>query len=147
MPHDNWAALVQQGTAAMNRGDTLTALLSFQDAAKAKSTPVLCSNLAYCMARERRQIQKGISLCREALAVEPANPQHYLNLGRIYLLTEKKDTAIQTFRQGLKMGKSPEIVIELKRLGVRKEALLPALSRSNPLNRFFGLVFHRLGLR
>jgi Flp pilus assembly protein TadD len=147
MPHDNWATLVQQGTTAMSRGDTLTALLSFQDAAKVKTTPILCSNLAYCLARERRQMQKGISLCSEALVAEPANPLHYLNLGRIYLLAGKKDAALQTFRQGLKMGKSSEIMAELKKLGIRKDAVLPTLSRSHPLNRYLGLVLHRLGLR
>jgi Flp pilus assembly protein TadD len=147
MPEDSWMALVQKGTAAMNRGDTLTALLSFQDAAKVKTTPVLCSSLAYCMARERRQIQKGISLCSEAMEVEPANPVHYLNLGQIYLLVDKKDAAIQTFRQGLKMGKSPRIVAELKKLGVRKGPVLPALDRSHPINRYLGLIFHRFGLR
>jgi Flp pilus assembly protein TadD len=146
MANDNWATLVQQGIVAMDRGDTLTALLSFQDASKVKTTPALCSNLAYCLARERRQIQKGIALCTEALAVEPANPLHYLNLGRIYLLAGKKDVAIQTFRQGLKTGKSSQIVTELKNLGLRKGPLLPALPRNHPLNRYLGLVLHRLGL-
>jgi Flp pilus assembly protein TadD len=146
MANDNWAALVTQGTAAMDRGDTLTALLSLQDAAKVKTTPALCSNLAYCLARERRQIQKGISLCTEALTVEPANPLHYLNLGRIHLLAGKKELAIGTFRQGLKMGKNRQIVAELKALGIRKGPPIPALSRSHPLNRYLGLILHRLGL-
>lgn len=145
MPNDNYAALLQQGTAAMNRGDTLTALLSFQDAAKVKTTPTLCSNLAYCLACERRQMQKGISLCNEALAVEPANSIHYLNLGRIYLLAGKKNAAIQIFRQGLKMGKNPQIMVELKKLGLRRAPVLTALSRNHPINRCLGLIFHRLG--
>jgi Flp pilus assembly protein TadD len=147
MPNDNWGGLVQQGTAAMDRGDTLTALLTLQDAAKVRTTPALCSNLAYCMAKERRQIQKGISLCSEALQVEPANPTHYLNLGRIYLLAGKKNAAIQTFRQGLKMGKNGKIVAELKALGARKNPPLPGLSRNHLLNRYLGKFLHRLGLR
>lgn len=146
MVDDNWTSLVQQGTVAMNRGDTLTALLIFQDAAKVKTTPVLCSSLAYCLARERRQMQKSISLCTEAVAVEPANPVHYLNLGRIYLLAGKKGLAIQSFRRGLKTGKNSQIVAELKTLGLRKGPLLTALPRSHPLNRYFGFVLHRLGL-
>jgi Flp pilus assembly protein TadD len=147
MAHDNWAALVQQGTAAMNRGNTLSALLSFQDAAKVKTTPVLCSNLAFCLARERRQVQKAILLCNEALTVEPANTVHYLNLGRIYLLSGKKDAAIQTFRQGLKVGKNAEIVSQLRNLGLRRDPVLSTLPRNHPLNRYLGLILHRLGWR
>lgn len=140
-------SLIDRGMTAIERGNTLMALLFFEDAAILKRTPAVLSCLGYCLAREHRQLQKGTSLCLEAMQKDPHNALHYLNLGRIYLLARQKQLAIQTFRRGLKTGRNPQIIQELKRLGIRKRPVFSGLHREHPLNRFFGVFFSRLGMR
>jgi hypothetical protein len=139
--------LVHNGMTAIEQGNTVMALLFFQDAALQAKTPTVVSCLGYCLASEHGQLQKGIALCQEALQKEPGNALHYLNLGRIYLLAKQKPLALQAFRRGVKCPGNQKIVDELKRLGVRKEPVFAALPRQSVLNRYFGILFHRLGLR
>jgi hypothetical protein len=81
------------------------------------------------------------------MARDAQNPIHYLNLGKVYLLAGKKSQAIEVFRKGLAHERHQEIIDELNRLGIRKSPVLPFLKRKNPINRYFGIILHRLGLR
>jgi Flp pilus assembly protein TadD len=139
--------LIRKGVVAAEKGDTLVALVHFEDAAKLEATPTVRSYLAFCLARERRQLQKAISLCNEALQQEPNNPLHFLNLGRVYLVAGQKGKAIQTLRRGLKLGRNPLIMEELKRLGMRQPPVFPSMGREHPLNKYLGLMLKRLGMR
>lgn len=139
--------LISRGVQAMDEGNTLMVLLFFEDAAILRRTPVVLSCLGYCLAQEHRQVQKGIGLCLEAMQKEPQNTLHYLNLGRIYVLAGQKQRALQTYRRGLKCERNPRIIQEIKRLGLRKHPVFSGLTREHPLNRFFGLLFARLGVR
>ncbi|MBE0597810.1 MAG: tetratricopeptide repeat protein [Desulfuromonadales bacterium] len=139
--------LITRGVQAMEEGNTLIALLYFEDATILRRIPMVLSSLGYCLVREHRQVQKGIGLCLEAMQKEPQNALHYLNLGRIYLLAGQKSLALQTFRRGLRCQRNPQIIEELKRLGVRKRPVFSGLKRDHPLNRFFGLILARLGVR
>jgi len=147
MPEDDSNDLIRKGVAALDDGNTLVALLHFDEAAKTSPTPVVLSYLGYCLAREHRQMQKGLSLCLNALQSDPNNPLFYLNLGRVYLLAGHKTKAISTFRRGLRQGRNPQIIEELKRLGLRGTPAFPSLSRNNPLNKYYGLLLEKLGLR
>jgi len=147
VPDKELNALLERGIKAAEKGNTLMALVHFEDAAKLDDSPLIRSYLAFCLAKERRQLQKAAALCREALQQEPANPLHYLNLGRIYLLAGQKNLAIRTFRQGLKNGRNPLIVKELKLLGLRKPPVLQTLGREHPLNKYLGMLLNRLGMR
>jgi tetratricopeptide (TPR) repeat protein len=139
--------LIEKGIGAAEQGNTLVALVHLEAAAKIQKIPTVLSYLAYCMAHERKQLPKAVSLCRSAMQAEPHNSIHYLNLGRVYLLAGQKPSAIETFRRGLKAGKNPQIIGELKKLGIRRSPVLKNLPRDNPLNKFLGLVFYRLGFR
>ena len=139
--------LVEKGVALAEQGNTLVALLHLEDAARLGSTPILNSYLGYCLARERRQFKQGASLCAEALAQEPEQVVHYLNLGRVYLAAGQKAMAIKTFRQGLKLGKNRPITEELNKLGIRKRPVLASIPRAHRLNKHLGLFFTRLGIR
>ncbi len=139
--------LVKKGITAADRGNTLDALLHFENAARLGSTPTLNAYLGYCMARERQQFKEAIGLCHQALAMEPEQAIHYLNLGRVFLVAGKKQLAIETFRQGLKRERHHLILEELKALGIRRRPVVPALSRSHPVNRYLGRAFSRLRMR
>ncbi len=125
----------------------LAALSNFEQAAQLEDSPRHCSYLAYSIARERGQLKRGITLCREAIAQEPDTSDHYLNLGRIQLLAGLKAEAIETFREGMRHQTNQKIVRELQKMEPRKPPVIAFLHRDNPLNKYLGIILARLGLR
>jgi hypothetical protein len=133
--------LLKTGLEALEQGDTLSALSYFEKAIKIERSPVICSYYAFCIAKERGQVSNAILLCKEAIQKEPGKSLHYLNLGKIYLINNNKEEAIKTFRDGLDYEANPLIVDELNKLGPRKPPLIPFLKRSDPINRYLGIMF------
>jgi len=86
-------------------------------------------------------------LCKDAIEREPDNSVHYLNLGRIYLLTHKKQEAITVFREGLTHETNEQIINELNNIVPRKSPLIPFLHRDNPINKYLGIFLGKLRLR
>jgi tetratricopeptide (TPR) repeat protein len=136
-----------QALAALATDDTLTALPHLERALKHGDRAGWHSYLGYCIARERGQQRKGLEYCLHSLAAEPDNPDHFLNLGRVYLLGGEKDEALRVTREGMAKGGSPQLAELLERLGSRRPPLFPSLSRSNPINKYLGMLLGRLGLR
>lgn len=132
--------LLKKGLEAIAQGDTLSALSYFEKAINIEKSPAVCSSYAFCIAKERGQVSNAISLCEEAIQKEPGNSLHYLNLGRIYLIDNNRVEAIKTFREGLNYEANPLIVDELNKLGPRKPPIFPFLKRSNPINRYLGII-------
>ncbi len=139
--------LIAKGLSALEQGHAVVALMHFEAAAKINQTPTVTSCLGFCMAKEYQQIQMGHSLCVSALKQEPNNALHYLNLARIQNLAGQRQKAIATLKKGLRQKGHQQIITELKRLGRRKPPLFQQLSRNNPLNKYGGKIFTRLGLR
>jgi len=139
--------LFEKGLAFLKDGNLLSALACFEKAYTFKKTPELQSYLGFCIAEERGKITEALALCNEALAREPENPAHYLNLGRIYLNAGKRLDAIDTFRKGLSFGDNQEIKQILDSLGIRRKPVFSFLPRKNFLNKYTGLIIHRLKLR
>ena len=144
---DTLNSLLRKGEQALKNGDTLVALLQFETAHAIRPLPGVKSKLAYCLARERRQYQQAMALCREALGAEPDNPDHYFQLSRIYLVAGQKRQAIKSLRKGLKFKRHQPIIDELNRLGARKETVFSFLPREHPLNRSAGILLTKLSLR
>jgi tetratricopeptide (TPR) repeat protein len=136
-----------KGEEELDKGDWLSALASFERAVQLECSPVHCSFLALCIAKERGLYLQAIAICEEAIAMEPANPVHYLNLGRIHLLRGEKGDGIRVFREGLKAGRHPRIIVEMEKLGIRKPPVIPFLSRDSPINKYLGKIFSRLAIR
>jgi Flp pilus assembly protein TadD len=135
------------GIAALAADDTLTALPHLERALKLRDHAGWYSSLGYCIARERGQYRRGEELCRQAMAAEPDNPCHYLNLGRVHIVSGDKMAALRVLREGMTKGPDPDLARLLERLGSRQATVLPMFARSNPLNRYLGLILSRLGLR
>ncbi|HEX7484739.1 MAG TPA: tetratricopeptide repeat protein [Vicinamibacterales bacterium] len=156
---------VQNAIAAVDRGDTLHGLITLECSPGLRGIPVVNSYLAYCIAKERGQVREAVHLCGSALAAEPRNPAHHLNLGRILLLAGQKANAIAAFRKGLSSGSSADMNVaaesprdgqarqqalilgELRRLGFRKRAPFPSILREHPLNRVVGKLLSTVHLR
>lgn len=147
MPGTEAENLFKKGVEAINNGDMVSALAFFERVTSIDSTPVNRSYLAFCIARERGQFKKAISMCEEAMKEEPENSVHYLNLGRVYLLSGQRTDAMQILREGLHHEENKDIVDELIKLGMRKPPVIPFFERDNLLNKYLGIVFTRLGLR
>ena len=139
--------LIDLGVIALNQGDTRRALDMFREAAEVAKSPIVLSCLGYCLAKEEWEIKQGRALCLEALREDPNNALHYLNFGRTCLLAGQKQLALQAFRKGLKVQRHPGIVAELKKMGNRRAPVFASLPRNNPINRYLGFLFQRLGLR
>ena len=140
-------SLFNRGLEALNIGDTLSALAYFEKALKIENSPLICSYFAFCISKERGQYTKAVSLCEEAINREPENTDLYLNLGRIHLLQNKKEEAVKIFRDGLNYGVNQQIIEELNKLGTRKPPVISFLKRSNPINKYLGIILKQLGLR
>lgn len=144
---DEAEKLFTKGVEAIKSGNMVSALVFFEKATQLDNNPTNRSYLAFCIARERGQFKKAISLCEEALQEEPKNPVHYLNLGRVYILNGQKTEAMRLLREGLTHEENREIVDELVGLGMRKPPVIPPLKRQSPLNKYLGIILTRLGLR
>jgi tetratricopeptide (TPR) repeat protein len=140
-------SLFLRGLTAFRNEDTLSALVLFEKACQLENNPAFFSYLAFCLAKERGQYKKAVALCRESISSDPDNQAHYLNLGRIYLLMGNKPDAILVLREGLSRGNSPELSEQLEKLGARRRPVIPFLKRSNPVNKFIGMLLGKLGLR
>lgn len=147
MYHEEAEILVAKGKEALDNDHEYLALNCFEQAIRMEWTPVTCSTLAYCRARLKGNYSEAILLARKALDLEPQNPVHYGNLGRILILSGKVEEGIQMLREGMHWGENIDIVKELERLGIRKPPLFKKLPRSHPLNKYTGLLLARLGLR
>ncbi|MEJ2696682.1 MAG: tetratricopeptide repeat protein [Candidatus Sulfobium sp.] len=143
--------IFKQGLSFLREDNTLAALACFEKAYDIRKTPEVQSYLAFCISIERGQIREAVRLCEEALSQEPENPSHYLNLGRVYLHAKQKEDALATLRSGAGKDTSRYETMEIKRLleklGARRKPVFPFLPRSNFLNKYLGILMHRLGFR
>lgn len=96
----------------------------------------------------------GVASCQTAISnlskripfgAEFFFPVFYLNLARAYLACGKKKEAIDALNKGLKADKeNPDIIWQLKRLGLRRKPPLPFLKRSNPINKYIGMLLSKV---
>ncbi len=101
-----------------------------------------------------RNYSYGIETCLRAIeqldettpfGQEIFYPVFYLNLGRAYLAAKKKNKATEAFQKGLSYDKeNRDLLWEMTKLGMRRKPLIPYLKRSNPINKYIGMLLHRL---
>lgn len=99
------------------------------------------SYLGYGIARCQGKVKEGLKLCKHSIKVEFYEPENYLNLARTCMLNKDRPGAVRAVRDGLKVDRQNLDLLTLYReLGIRKEPVLPFLSRNNPLNRLLGRI-------
>lgn len=138
---------LQKGIAALEHGHTYLAMTCLEEAMESGKTPLVASALAYCLAVNRTDMERGVSLAREALRNGGGSADVSLYAGKALILAGLKDEAISALRGGLAKGRDNRLVAELDGLGSRRPPLFPALPRGHFLNRLAGLILSRLGLR
>ena len=127
--------------------DDLAALEMLEKAEQISSTPTARSYLAYCRAKIKYEFSDAEKMCRRAVKEEPDNPEHYLNLAKIYLLANRRKPALQTIRKGLKLGPNAELMKEFSKFERRKTPFFASLPRDHLLNRRIGKLLSQVGLR
>ena len=147
MNSDEMDELFHKGIDAAEKGYIHSAQVFFSQLAEQRNTPEVHTYLAYCHAKGQGQMHSAVKACQGSIKREPGNSLHYLIMGRILLMAGEKDHAISTFRRGLKASPNPKIIVELKKLGLRKPAVLENLDREHLLNRVLGRVLNRIGFR
>jgi tetratricopeptide (TPR) repeat protein len=103
-----------------------------------------------------RKARDGVRICRDAISKldskvsvnrELLYPIFYLNLGKAYLGANKKKEAFRAFNIGLKSDPTNTAIHEeIQKLGKRKNPIFPFLERSNPLNKYVGLLTRKIGI-
>lgn len=141
------AELIQKGLLALQNGYSFLAMTYLEQAMEYGKTPVISSYLAYCHALNGRDLDKSIELGQEALQADPANQEFSLNLGRVLLLSGRRNEAITIFRQGLTFAPHPELIAQLDQLGSRKAPIFKTLPRTHFLNKYGGQLLSSLGFR
>ena len=136
-----------EGLRELEAGKPKQALVFFARAAALDNSPLVRSYIAYCRAMTNGIYAEVVAACLDALREEPKNSDIYLNLGRIHLLADNRKQAIQVFRLGLRQKRNSRLSAELSALGLRKPPPLPFLQRSNPVNKYLGIIMTRLLLR
>ncbi len=114
--------------------------------------PLILSYYGCLQAVVDKRYRTGVDTCKRAFSLitrDMSGKQAIaailcLNLGRSYIAAGKRMDAIDSLEKGLKYEKgNRELNAELQALGKRKNPPLPFLSRSNPLNKYIGLLMHK----
>jgi tetratricopeptide (TPR) repeat protein len=140
--------------ASLQKGNQKEAFGLLQNAAiQYPDDPFILSYYGCLQALVDRKYRAGVENCKKALTLiqressfgeEMLYPTFYLNLGRAYIAAGKKDDALDAFKKGLKFNSGHrDILNELRALGKRKKAVVPFLDRSNPINKYIGLILRR----
>ncbi len=137
-------ASIAEGIAAVEQGNTALAMNLFSRLKAAEMTPLLLSYQAYCLACERKTIQKSLNLAMQALRANRTHPLIYLNLGRIYQVAGYEGKALHFYQQGLHYQRHPLLLRKMELLCPRRRCLFPFLSRSNPLNMLTGKILSKI---
>ena len=135
------------GVTLLRRGRDKEALRAFRRARDlAPGEPVFTSFYGMCLATVGGQPRDGVRMCKHAADEEFYRPELYLNLGKAQMAAGNHQAAQEAFREGLSLDpQNRAIVRELERMGIRRRPLFPFLNRRNPLNRWPGVVRHRIG--
>lgn len=116
--------------------------------------PFILSYYGCLEAIANKKYKFGIDTCDRAIKIlkekvpfgeEFFYPVLYLNLGRAYLAAGKKKNASDAFNKGFEMDReNRDLLMELRRLGIRKKPAVSFLGRSNPINKYIGMLLHKL---
>ncbi len=139
----------------LRKGNSKEAIGTLREAlVKFPGDPFLLSYYGCLVAVTENNPKEGIKICKEALAAfrtsksvgsEFFYPIFYLNLGRAYLKDNNKTDAIKAFQEGLQHDpENHDLLWEVTKLGKRKQPLVPFLERSNPINKYFGMLISKV---
>ena len=103
------------------------------------------SYLGYGLAKFQKQRRQGVKLCEQAVSIELCEPEVFLNLVRIRVMINDRRGAVAAVKRGLQYHPEHPVLLEYQRkLGIRRQPVLPFLSRDNLFNRILGKMRFQL---
>jgi tetratricopeptide (TPR) repeat protein len=134
-----------QGKRFLKEDNLERALKSFDKAfSEDKDNAEYMSYFGMCRALRAGEIGLGLELCTKAIKKEFFRSELYLNLGRVYLAAGNKKGAVKVLLKGLKFDPNNEDINKvLVEMGFRNKPVLPVLDRSNPVNKYLGILVRR----
>ena len=141
--------------ASLRKGNQKEAFGLLQQAAlQYPDDPFILSYYGCLQALVDKRYRAGVENCKKAISLikqassfgeEMFFPAFYLNLGRAYVAAAKKDEAFDAFRKGLKYDSgNRDFLNEMRVMGKRKKAPVPFLDRSNLINKYIGMILHKV---
>jgi len=116
--------------------------------------PFLLSYYGCLEAIIHKNYEFGIQTCLRAINMldettpfgqEIFYPTFYLNLGRAHLAAQNKQDAVEAFEKGLSYdNENKDLLWEMKKIGARRKPVIPYLKRTNPINKYIGILLHKL---
>jgi hypothetical protein len=134
-----------EGRAAFAARDLPAAHSAFERAHRRDSRdPVFMSWYGLTLVLVEKNSNLGVLLVDQALRLAGPDPELLLNSARIHLALNQRDRAARALGRALELWpEDPRLLAARDAMGMRRAPVIPFLSRSNPLNRFFGRLRHR----
>ncbi len=117
--------------------------------------PVLLSHYGLLLVLLDKRYRTGIETCQQAIAKHKKNtsfdeemlyPLLYYNLGKAYAAAGKRKEAVKALKMGIAYdsANNKDIKKELLSMGMKRgNPSIPFLDRSNPLNKYIGLMLNK----
>ena len=136
---------IRAGDEAWQRGDRAAAHEAWRAAQQIDGNdPQVLSRLGLSLVLVARDEYKGVAFCEEAVRRGAADADSLWRLATVYEATFQKERAVRAVRQGLNVDREHAgLVAMIERLGVRRPPVLSFLPRSNPLNKYLGMLRHK----
>ncbi len=107
--------------------------------------PYYLSAYGLCLAREGRNFEPAVRLCRLAVNMLPYDTELRVNLGRVYRLKGDNAAAYSLIHGAWEIDQEHAgATMELRRMGIRRQPVLPFLHRSSFPNPMLGKVRARV---
>jgi tetratricopeptide (TPR) repeat protein len=137
---------LRRGQELLKSGLETAALEHFANAHRRDpESPRYRSHYGWAVAMIEQRFDRGIALCRSAIQEDSENPEIYLNLARVLLAFGRKGEALRYLRRGLMLDPHhAPLLVEWRRLGVRRDPVLTFLPRGHWLNLCLGWLRMRL---
>lgn len=146
MIEEEYNKLMAKGVMLLKQGHAVDAIFVFEEIIENTGrNSSAYSLLGLAMAKAKVDMKKAEKYCIEAIKMQPSKADYYSNLAELYLIARKRNKAVMVLERGVKICKSKKALLDKWRmLGMRKSPPLPFLSRSNPVNKYLGLLRTRL---
>lgn len=117
--------------------------------------PLVLTHYGYLLAMVEKKHKSALEACEKAITLLPRKmpsglehsqkPLLYWHLTRVYQSAGNRNGAVQAIYRGIGFDREGGILHkELERIGVRRRPVIPFLGRSSLINRFLGMIRHRL---